>query len=651
MPRKSQTQASYVAQTEKPLTPAQKSAITRARNRQAQELADRMVANEIRPPRSSKVKGRENVKAWTQASKRAPEKRAHSDSESEEGDAPLAKKFREYNSQPSIPTQMPQSPPLQKNTYSSEDEDNTPMEQHSRNRKSPKGTYDANTFKQIARPQDAEEEDDEEVAEEEDERRSMEEIDQGSDGDGEEVDDGEDLARLMDRPDVLKAKLQHEMPRIVNQVDASLEDEQHNRPKRKRVPRHLLEDDTDFEDDGEVHEQPVQTVQDVLKNNADNANNADEDDADDDEEAEDRDIPDARAKSSGRREDPPQASTALVRVPQQGRRAQARIAERPKPQEDTRDVHAHLRSTSRARVLSLRPSPDATQEAIKWPLEIQLRHSKKGKVNLTQQNGCIQSLAHAAIEAFYVDLVFRTTLPNAMQKFLCYQDILQSCARQLQHETGDPIFKVIRRRIRQDVEYAKDLIALANERVYIKRGDAKKVARAYVETEYGLHAGEHRRFGMLADQFSYIFPSVNGDIQWLQPFMRPIFAKVIFDLFFKGPDCFASRYASRFPSPNGRREIPQGMVCLAAVAIYMTLNDIAYDGSHVSVQAKAANWDSEYAAIWRFIDGLKARGPRGFSDLMAELYESASNGQVLQSRVQVVDDVLAKIDFDKLGAR
>ncbi|KAI0069567.1 hypothetical protein K474DRAFT_1680831, partial [Panus rudis PR-1116 ss-1] len=587
MPRKSQTQTSQAAQIEKPLTPAQKSAITRARNRQAQELADRMVANEIRPPRSSKVKGRENVKTWTQgrgSSKRsiAPEKRARSDSESEDGDAPLAKRFREYNSQPTMTTQKHQSPPLQRDAYSSEDEP------HGRSRKLPKATYDPNTFKQIAAPQDAEEEDAEMAAEEEEERRDMEDVDQGSDGEGQDVDDGEDLERLTDRPDALKAKLQHEMPRVVRQDDdEELEDKQRSPPKRKRVPRHLLEDGSDLEDNeedkvGEGDDSVAQPEQEDTS----------KDDINEGEEDELEDVPDPQVKSSEQHEHRPQASTALVRIPQQGRRAQARIAERPKPQEDIREVHARLGSTSRALMLSSRPSDDATQEAMEWPLEIQLRHSKKGKVNLTQQNGCIQSLAHAAIEAFYVDLIFRTTLPNAMQKFLTYQDILQNCARRLQHDTGDPIFKVIRRRIRQDVEYAKDLIALANERVYIKRGDAKKVARAYVETEYGLHAGEHRRFGMLADQFTYIFPSVNGDIQWLQPFMRPIFAKVIFDLFFKGPDCFASRYASRFPSPNGRREIPQGMVCLAAVAIYMTLNDIAYDGSHVSVQAKAANWDS-----------------------------------------------------------
>ncbi|KAI0073204.1 hypothetical protein K474DRAFT_1710913, partial [Panus rudis PR-1116 ss-1] len=601
MPRKSQTQASYAAQPEKPLTPAQKSAITRARNRQAQELADRMVANEIRQPRSSKIKGRENVKAWTRGrgSSKPPEstqqKRARSGSESDEDDTPPAKKFREYHSQPTMPTQTRESPPRQRNAYSSDEEGNMPSGKC--RRKLPMESYNPNTFKQIAGHQDMEEEDPEFVAEEEEERRDMDDIDRGSDGEGEEVDDGEDLDRLMDRPEALKAKLQHEMPRTVDEDDDNvLDDPQHSLLKRKRLPRHYLEDGSDLEDSGEVRDD--QSVQEDTLN--DGANH---------DEVEDHDPRDAQGKSSGRREDPAQVSTALVQIPQQGRRAQARIAERPKPQEDARDVHTRLRSTSRAVVPSSQPSSDAAQDAMQWPLEIQLRHSKKGKVNLTQQTGCIQSLAHAAIEAFYVDLIFRTTLPNAMQKFLCYQDILQHCARQLQHETGDPIFKVIRRRIRQDVEYAKDLIALANERVYIKHGDAKKVARAYVETEYGLHAGEHRRFGMLADQFSYIFPSVNGDIQWLQPFMRPIFAKVIFDLFFKGPDCFASRYASRFPSPNGRREIPQGMVCLAAVAIYMTLNDIAYDGSHVSVQAKAANWDSEYAAIWRFIDGLKARGP------------------------------------------
>ncbi|KAI0074476.1 hypothetical protein K474DRAFT_1665395 [Panus rudis PR-1116 ss-1] len=228
--------------------------------------------------------------------------------------------------------------------------------------------------------------------------------------------------------------------------------------------------------------------------------------------------------------------------------------------------------------------------------------------------------------------------------------ILEDCTRRLQEDNDEALFKFIRRRIRKDVDYAKDIIAIADERLHLDRGTYKHSAKNLVRTEYGLDENNLQAFLGLTDQLGYIFPvKPNNAIDYDNPFMRPIFPQVLYENFFKGPQSFALCYAASFPVAHGRKEIPIGMLCLVTTAIYMALHDIAYENDRLSIQRKAASWDAEYADVMRFLVALKNRSPYGFSTMMAKLYEQASHGQQLQSRVNRVRDALAKINFDKLG--
>ncbi|KAI0070281.1 hypothetical protein K474DRAFT_1680269 [Panus rudis PR-1116 ss-1] len=647
MPRTTQSQpAGHGVRVDKPLTPAQKAAQTRARNQQAQEAADRKVANEMREPRSSKVKGRAKVNEWIQAGnnrvRKTPatqKKRVHSDSEEEDIEAPLAKKFHQYNSQPPLGTSMARSAPPSRNAHTSEDE---PAEKPKRSSRGSERNYDPAVHDNIVEPQDDEEEDAASIAEEEEERRDMSDVDRDSDGEGDEAGD-EDLEALATRPEALKAALRQEMPHAI-EANESLEDEcpmPHR--KRKTLPRRFLDDD--FNEDVSEHNMQEDGLEVPMEEDTD-ADNSDKGGAADEE---DEPAP-SNPEAVGSVPQPHQRSSAIAgQGRQQGRRAQARIAERANPSDNALELHPHPRTQRPSVTPASQPQQNPeTQQGSKWPPETDLVRSKRDAVPLTKQNAHISALGHAAIDAFYADLMFRAVVPPVTQKLLYYQAILEECTRQLQADTGDRVFKTIRHRIRQDAQYVKYLITLADDRLHHKRCTAKKVVLPHLEGEYRLVSGGHQRFGELSNEFAYLFPvDGQGNILWLRPFMRTIFATVTFMLFFAGPNSFAARYASRFPKVNGQPAIPQGMVCYVAVVIYMAMYDVAYKGTHFSVQTKAANWDAEYKAIWDFVEGFKTRSPRLFSDLMVELYRSASRGQELQPRVKAVHEVLAKINFNE----
>ncbi|KAI0074542.1 hypothetical protein K474DRAFT_1709756 [Panus rudis PR-1116 ss-1] len=638
MARTTYSQSSGV---DKPLTPAQKAALTRARNRQEQEIADRRLLNETREPRYSKVKGRARVNAPARRSPQPSKRSVHvptrtvKSCEEDDPHVPL-KRFRhsaEYSGPPS------------RNAYTSEDEMEAPAEKSSRSRRQTGRNYDPAVRDDIAEPQKDEEEDAASVAEEEEERRNMSDVDRASDGEGEEAED-EDLEALAGRPEALKAALQQEMPHIMdaNQHESP---EDNRKRKRKTVPRRFL--DEGFEEDAqERHEQEPEVPQEECL--------ADNNDAADGPAYEEEDIDESNSQSVPEHHHPSESaphthrsSAAQVHARQQGRRAQARIAERANPDSNTVELHSWTRPRPSLIQPASQPTDNSAQQTRRWPLETDLLLSRRSMAPITKQNAWISAVGHAAIDAFYADLMFRTTLPTATQKDIYHQSILEDCTRQLQDESGDKVYKYIRHRIRQDTEYTKVLVALAIERVHNRRCSAKKAVLAHLEGEYGLVSGGRQRFAELADKFIYIFPvDHQNNIVWLRPFMRKIFSVVIFSLFFAGPNPFAARYASRSPKINGQTAIPQGMVCFVAVVIYMTMHDVAYDGMYFSIQDKAANWDAEYKAMWDFAEGFKARSPRLFSDLMIELYQSASRGQELQPRVMVVDEVLAQIDFSQV---
>ncbi|KAI0072675.1 hypothetical protein K474DRAFT_1711407 [Panus rudis PR-1116 ss-1] len=621
MARTTPSQSSGV---DKPLTPAQKAALTRARNRQEQEIADHRLVNETRGPHSSKVKGRARVNEWTrpqstrsqqpsaQQKKRAC---AHSDSEEEDPDVPL-KRVRQYDSQPPMRSFAQHSAPPSGNAHTSEDEVEVPAEKLNRSRRQTGRNYDPAVRDEIAELQEDEEEDAASVAEEEEEQRNMSDVDRA-------------------RPEALKAALQQEMPHIMdaNQHESP---EDNRKRKRKTVPRRFL--DEDFEEDAqERHEQEPEVPQEECL--------ADNNDAADGPAYEEEDIDESNSQSVPERHHPSESASHTHR----SGAAQARIAERANPDSNTVELHSRTRPRPSLIQPASQPTDNSAQQTRRWPLETDLLLSRRSMAPITKQNAWISAVGHAAIDAFYADLMFHTTLPSATQKDIYHQSILEDCTRQLQDESGDKVYKYIRHRIRQDTEYTKVLVALAIERVHNRRCSAKKAVLAHLEGEYGLVSGGRQRFAELADKFIYIFPvDHQNNIVWLRPFMRKIFSVVIFSLFFAGPNPFAARYASRFPKINGQTAIPQGMVCFVAVVIYMTMHDVAYDGMYFSIQDKAANWDAEYKAMWDFAEGFKARSPRLFSDLMIELYQSASRGQELQPRVKVVDEVLAQIDFSQV---
>ncbi|KAI0069944.1 hypothetical protein K474DRAFT_1713770, partial [Panus rudis PR-1116 ss-1] len=194
-------------------------------------------------------------------------------------------------------------------------------------------------------------------------------------------------------------------------------------------------------------------------------------------------------------------------------------------------------------------------------------------------------------------------------------------------ESGDETFKLIRHRIKKDAQYTRDIIAIGEERVYQKRAEWKKIAKNYIRSEYGLQDRDENHFHSLVDQMEYLFPAHNGIVQWLQPFMRPIVWQVLHEAFFKGTSAFARKFASKFPTFNTQRQVPIGMLCCVAVAIYMAMHDVAYDQDKLSIQVKAAAWDAEYADMWKLIKGIEAGNPHAFADLLVRLYELASKGQ------------------------
>ncbi|KAI0070734.1 hypothetical protein K474DRAFT_1679934 [Panus rudis PR-1116 ss-1] len=622
------------------LTPAQKAKITRELNRKAQELEERRILNENLGTRSSKARARDIVikdairssrgnqrgKPYTGNNKRV----VSSDSEEEATPPPPTpppKKPRTYrtsNSQPAM-TSLTATPSPSPNGMHS-DSEVLPAEKPRSLRKGAKGPAPnpqiRNQIIQVNADNGGEDSITEDEDAEQEERRDMNDIDQGSDGEGAQSDGMQDLEALASRPDALRAALDKETPRIV-QPPSCAGDAEHgsqnisnstSRSQRKVLSRLRLTEDEDLpmttqgHDDnhgdlpatppgehGDLSETPPEHGDDHGSSiRGDRVRNRGSG-----KRAKTRG--DHRAAHQPTHEDIPNRESMLGMQP--GRRMQAIMAERPALQ-GLRELHTRASP-------KLPANPSTT-----WPEETEL---------------------------------MRFSPTTSFVKFMREQAILVDITRQLEQESGDSTFKLIRHRIKKDAEYTRDIITIADERVHQKRAEWKKTAKNYIRSEYGLQNGDKDRFNRLADEMEYLFPVINGNIEWFKPFSRPIFTQVLHEDFFKGVGAFASKYASKFPTFNGQRQIPFGMLCCTTVSIYMAMHDIAHNEDKLSIQIKAASWDAEYADVWNFVKGIEAGNPRRFAELLVKLYNGASQGHHVHSRSDRVGNVLAKIDFDKLG--
>ncbi|KAI0081927.1 hypothetical protein K474DRAFT_1703402 [Panus rudis PR-1116 ss-1] len=630
------------------LTRAQKAQITRAQNRQAQALEERRIANEDLGTRSSKARALDVVKDAIRSSRSKQQgkptgrnKRAVTSDTDEEATPPPPTpppKKKRISSAPipsvslSYPTKVSQysgSQPAMRLRETSpvqglhSDGDCLPAEEDSRR-------FQKRSRGRSTHTEGSSTEDEDLDIDGEEERRDMNDIDQGSDGEGAQSDGVQDLEPLASQPDALRAILDKETPRTLLSGDVDVAQGPSQDPQRgasgsqrRILPRARLTEDDESSasvqnDSRRGKEAYTSRGSGMNTKNRSPANHA------------------ARQHALN-------VNKEVVSNTQPGRRVQAIMAERPAMH---RVQELHTRATAPTMTSSVNHSSNSSSV---WPDETELVRGRRGKPGVTMQNPLVQSVAYTSIDALLADTIFRTEFVPVTQKFMREQAILVDITRQLEKESGDETFKLIRHRIKKDAQYTRDIIAIGEERVYQKRAEWKKIAKNYIRSEYGLQDRDENHFHSLVNQMEYLFPAHNGNVQWLQPFMRPIVWQVLHEAFFKGTSAFARKFATKFPTFNTQRQVPIGMLCCVAVAIYMAMHDVAYDQDKLSIQVKAAAWDAEYADMWKLIKGIEAGNPHAFTDLLVRLYELASKGQHFRAHSGRVDGVLAKIDFAQLG--
>ncbi|KAI0074314.1 hypothetical protein K474DRAFT_1709980 [Panus rudis PR-1116 ss-1] len=471
--------------SQKDASVVQKRQSTRTQNRRTQELEEQQIANEELGTRSSKAKAYNVVKEYIQSQRRttrgrAPQKRSkdivQSDEESDIARPPSKKRYIS-ESQPAMISQCPAPDP--EHGYHSDIES-----RRGNSRRQARGSiqskqvakFNPNILKKVIQDtsQDAADEG-VSVAEEEEEHRDVNNVNEGSDADGEVTNsnDMEDLEALMSQPAALQDALSKETPRV---ADHGEDEEVPSEPQlssnalrsqRKTLPRHRLEE----EDAGEISEEDqagakhsynayhgavnIQTNTSIngpegmpgVRSETSAPATADTDNHFTNVSGR---VRNTRVNGDGNIHGTP-SNTQVGGIgsrttPQLGRRAQAIIAERPNPQATT---ELHIRSAANSlQATKLSSDMDADcmdgkseSPAQQWPIGTHLVYSKRGKVCITKQNPYIQMLAYAAIEAFLADLVFREEEVPATRKFMHEAGILERCTRRLQEDNNEALFK------------------------------------------------------------------------------------------------------------------------------------------------------------------------------------------------------------------
>ncbi|KAH9976559.1 hypothetical protein BJV74DRAFT_888651 [Russula compacta] len=202
-----------------------------------------------------------------------------------------------------------------------------------------------------------------------------------------------------------------------------------------------------------------------------------------------------------------------------------------------------------------------------WPPEACIViNSMTGKIGLKEQHKKLEHVILGSIKNFVKYALFVNAYPSVATCTETIQDCLFDAAIDLKA-------KVIKMHIKEDKEFVHCLQDLVLAHVGGIYSSAKDTAVKSVTTGYGLNGLDVHQIARcvekLLEEEQYIFPKVNGQLDFNNPFHHQVIISVLYDDIFQkassfanvDPDLFASSHESH-PEP----ELPDAIIALAATA-------------------------------------------------------------------------------------
>ncbi|KAI0316530.1 hypothetical protein OF83DRAFT_1126311 [Amylostereum chailletii] len=252
-----------------------------------------------------------------------------------------------------------------------------------------------------------------------------------------------------------------------------------------------------------------------------------------------------------------------------------------------------------------------------WP-------SGSGKVSLRAQSHSLQSLLGRIIDKVKYSTCFINAYPEFNPRVRSVEKIALEVAAK--HDS------VVYKRMVKDKKFLKAIIFVPDARLWLIRGDVKKLATSQVPVQYGLAPGCEKRVKEYLKTLKYAYapadelpsPSEVVAVDELHPYGHKIFPDMVRDLFIKTNMFDETCYVSTDKEHPDEREVPPCMVALIATGVHCGLSEWQSGSSHRGVVNFSANVHHKvFDQHLKSLEHIKASNPVGYHSLMSGIYNDA----------------------------
>jgi len=285
-----------------------------------------------------------------------------------------------------------------------------------------------------------------------------------------------------------------------------------------------------------------------------------------------------------------------------------------------------------------------------WPEYTDLVYGSSGEVGVLAQSDEVKAMIRKAIYFMEEFIVFENAFPDlAMRATWARKSLLKAVNYMAESRLSDyNHYLFLKKRIKEDPEYVRDLSSLLEQRVSNLRHSVKVTASVTVRMAFQLHLKPlppHDPQTLVKDIANYICPlAANGnDIDYSKPFENEAIVDTIRREFFS--QCFKAidnEYPERFSGPRNTRKLNHATVALAATAVRAALDE--WQGTHWKSLPFTANiYADVYASHLAALATIEQKNSKAYLAMLCRLYRRVS-GEAVSG-----PEPTSKIDFDNMS--
>ncbi|KZT18175.1 hypothetical protein NEOLEDRAFT_1125670 [Neolentinus lepideus HHB14362 ss-1] len=256
-----------------------------------------------------------------------------------------------------------------------------------------------------------------------------------------------------------------------------------------------------------------------------------------------------------------------------------------------------------------------------------LVYNARGKLNLTTQTEEIQAVIRRAIDISLIEILTVNSYPDVTMRTKLVRDACVNAAVKLGDHYKPILIKLLDEKQK---EFVKALSNIPDARISLARGEVRDAALGQVVGHYGLIQGCGKHVAELLKEQRYIF-SVNphsGTVNAKEPYRHPAVLAVVRQAYFQSKMAkFVATILSlsAFSSSLKDRdepELPAAMVALASTAIHAAISEWS-SGTVLALDFSGNGFASVYNSHIVNLNHIRTTRPNMYHDMMSWLLREA----------------------------